>query len=499
MSNASDFVIKNGVLKKYTGPGGDVIVPDCVTGIGVDAFMNNKSITSIQLPADVSFHPNAFNGCKGLADKDGFVAVNNRLFDYFGKGKTLVVPDGIREIMPNACMRVKKQTEIILPDSVARLWGNCFGNTNEYFEGFHLDVELPNLKKVIIPDVLAQSLGITGLKQNFDLGSLMLALVKNPEGFSEKLKEILVSAIQKDRYAASVVIRSGNVKMMSNLLSLQKSITSKKIDQYIKEAEKEKDGNAMSTFLSEYKATHFGTNQPSNKKEQVKMESIIEQKSVTEWREIFRFSAKNGEITISGYKGTEKSVEIPVQIGKNTVVAIGAEAFVKDKAWKVEDLHLPNTIREIGKQAFFKGNITNIILPDSLVTLCVDVFGYCSKLESISLPVGLKTIPVRAFKGCTNLKKVTFNNVLETICGAAFCECSSLEEVSLPESVMQIDPWAFAFCGELKSITIPNPNTVIIDTAFSNSPNLTIHAPAGSNAEQYAKEHNIPFVAENTI
>ena len=30
MSNASDFVIENGVLKRYAGKGGDVVVPDGV-------------------------------------------------------------------------------------------------------------------------------------------------------------------------------------------------------------------------------------------------------------------------------------------------------------------------------------------------------------------------------------------------------------------------------------------------------------------------------------
>jgi hypothetical protein len=34
------------------------------------------------------------------------------------------------------------------------------------------------------------------------------------------------------------------------------------------------------------------------------------------------------------------------------------------------------------------------------------------------------------------------------------------------------------------------------DYAFWGCDNLVIHAPAGSYAEQYAKEHNIPFVAE---
>lgn len=34
----SDFVIENGVLKKYTGPGGDVVIPDGVTKIATYAF-----------------------------------------------------------------------------------------------------------------------------------------------------------------------------------------------------------------------------------------------------------------------------------------------------------------------------------------------------------------------------------------------------------------------------------------------------------------------------
>lgn len=38
MSNASDFIIKNGVLIKYVGPGGDVVVPEGVEEIGEEAF-----------------------------------------------------------------------------------------------------------------------------------------------------------------------------------------------------------------------------------------------------------------------------------------------------------------------------------------------------------------------------------------------------------------------------------------------------------------------------
>ena len=50
MSNPSDFIIENGVLKKYVGPGGDVVVPEGVTNIGDQAFYDCSSLTSITLP-----------------------------------------------------------------------------------------------------------------------------------------------------------------------------------------------------------------------------------------------------------------------------------------------------------------------------------------------------------------------------------------------------------------------------------------------------------------
>ena len=48
MSNANDFVIENGVLKKYKGKGGEVIIPDEVETIGSEAFTNCSTLTSIK-------------------------------------------------------------------------------------------------------------------------------------------------------------------------------------------------------------------------------------------------------------------------------------------------------------------------------------------------------------------------------------------------------------------------------------------------------------------
>ena len=45
MSNASDFIIENGVLTKYVGPGGDVVIPAGVTEIKNGSFARGGVFT----------------------------------------------------------------------------------------------------------------------------------------------------------------------------------------------------------------------------------------------------------------------------------------------------------------------------------------------------------------------------------------------------------------------------------------------------------------------
>jgi hypothetical protein len=71
MSNANDFIIENGVLTKYVGTGGDVIVPDGVHTIGEQAFYKNTAVTSVTLPASVTtLKKECFWGCRGITSID---------------------------------------------------------------------------------------------------------------------------------------------------------------------------------------------------------------------------------------------------------------------------------------------------------------------------------------------------------------------------------------------------------------------------------------------
>ena len=76
----------------------------------------------------------------------------------------------------------------------------------------------------------------------------------------------------------------------------------------------------------------------------------------------------------------------------------------------------------------------------------------------------------------------------------AFNRCTMLESVTIPGAI-RIARNAFKNCTALKDVTICSIFVEISNGAFDGCPNLTIHAPAGSFAEAYAKENGIPFEA----
>lgn len=67
MSNASDFVIERGILKRFMGTDTHVIVPDGVKAIGNYAFRRCQKICSVQLPDSVTkIGDYAFQDCTAL-------------------------------------------------------------------------------------------------------------------------------------------------------------------------------------------------------------------------------------------------------------------------------------------------------------------------------------------------------------------------------------------------------------------------------------------------
>ena len=64
-----DFVIEDGVLVQYNGPGGDVVIPDHVVEIDRYVFECRDDLVSVTLPKGLRcIGQEAFCGCKNLKE-----------------------------------------------------------------------------------------------------------------------------------------------------------------------------------------------------------------------------------------------------------------------------------------------------------------------------------------------------------------------------------------------------------------------------------------------
>ena len=96
----------------------------------------------------------------------------------------------------------------------------------------------------------------------------------------------------------------------------------------------------------------------------------------------------------------------------------------------------------------------------------------------------------------TSIKGITIPEGVTVIGNHAFSGCKNITHISLPTTVTSMGDSAFSGCAGLISCSIPAGVTSIGYHAFYGCKKLTIHAPAGSVGETYARNNHIPFVAE---
>ena len=71
--------------------------------------------------------------------------------------------------------------------------------------------------------------------------------------------------------------------------------------------------------------------------------------------------------------------------------------------------------------------------------------------------------------------------------------CTSLRSLTVPAGVTFIDDPAFADCARSESLHIHDVDPSSVDPASVEPPQYTVCVYAGSYAEKYVKERNIPF------
>ncbi len=130
MENMQDFVIENGVLEKYKGPGGDVTIPEGVTEIGSSAFKDCANLTSVTIPEGVTeIGSSAFEGCANLTSvtiPEGVTKIGFRAFYGCANLTSVTIPEGVTEIEESTFSCCANLTSVTIPKSVTKIGKDAF-------------------------------------------------------------------------------------------------------------------------------------------------------------------------------------------------------------------------------------------------------------------------------------------------------------------------------------------------------------------------------------
>ena len=130
MENSDDFVIENGVLKKYRGSDTHVTIPDGVTSIGIWAFYGCESLFSVSIPDSVtSIGGGAFEDCSSLTSvsiPDGVTSIGGGTFEDCSSLSSVSIPDSVTSIGNSAFENCTNLTSVSVPDSVTVIGKQAF-------------------------------------------------------------------------------------------------------------------------------------------------------------------------------------------------------------------------------------------------------------------------------------------------------------------------------------------------------------------------------------
>ena len=134
-----EFEFSNGVITKYNGPGGDVVIPAAiggaaVTAIGYGAFAwgdpmdmvyQNTSLTSVTIPDSVtSIGDFAFLSCVNLSSvtiPEGVVSIGFQAFGFCDSLSSVTIPDGVTSIGAYAFSYCESLSSVTIPKTVTSI------------------------------------------------------------------------------------------------------------------------------------------------------------------------------------------------------------------------------------------------------------------------------------------------------------------------------------------------------------------------------------------
>ncbi|KAL7720990.1 hypothetical protein QTN25_002192 [Entamoeba marina] len=134
---------------------------------------------------------------------------------------------------------------------------------------------------------------------------------------------------------------------------------------------------------------------------------------------------------------------------------------------------IPSIVHSLHQSYYNKSNDL-FYIPTHITSLDNDMFVSHKnhlKLQNISIPTSITTIPKRCFSKCYLLTSIELPSTLTSIKNKAFLNCISLQLITIPLSVTLIEQYAFKNCYSLTSITLL-PSVMLENNCFKGCTQL---------------------------
>lgn len=256
----SDFRIKNGVLVKYVGNGGDVVIPDSVTAIGVKAFKGCSSLMSITISDSVtSIGDEAFLDCSRLTSitiPDSVTSIGEEAFSGCSRLTSISVPDSVTSIEAPAFTECENLQDFTCPSSFAKQLQTILPQTKTL-----IILQIPDISDISAKFRPGAAVGFAednrdctdengkAYAKYIKANATKLAglAIEHPALFYLMLREKLISAKDLDAFTKAVQ-DSGNTELIAAVLDYANSSVSEKDKAKVQQKKETLDTN-VTNFL----------------------------------------------------------------------------------------------------------------------------------------------------------------------------------------------------------------------------------------------------------
>ena len=201
----------------------------------------------------------------------------------------------------------------------------------------------------------------------------------------------------------------------------------------------------------------------------------------------YSFRKKRHSVKITKYRGkAQLQLNIPYTIDGMPVDEVCAHTFAE---MPCNTINIHGNIRKLGKGVFYDCTAKTVIFEDGLTALHEYIFSDCASLEQVHLPLTLRYIGKRCFMRCKNLKYIEFPKSICVMEDLAFCACG-LEGFGVETRTPGI------YNGEAFSVTpLLEENQVVC--AYPDSSNLTVFHVGAPFRPYYECGNPVKFKADS--